>query len=102
MAKRRNWRDDSLTWAIAETIVGKEAKDTAKRNVQLKVVYPLVLIVLAATIVLFIGISQRPRPQECQWAECHCYEGYDAFGEWHNDNPHHYHCTVHGDGHDCY
>ena len=89
---KRNWRNDSLTWGIAEAIVGVDAKDKAKRNIQLKIVYPFMFVLLVTTVVLSAYIVKRPVQQECQWAECNCYE----------DNPYHYHCTVHGDGHDCY
>jgi hypothetical protein len=31
-------------------------------------------------------------PEQCKWRHCDCY----------NDNPYHYHCIVHGNGHECY
>ncbi len=40
--------------------------------------------------------------QECSWTACDCFKRYDSFGVYHNDNHYMYHCTVHGDGHDCY
>lgn len=39
---------------------------------------------------------------DCKWRPCDCFKYYDSYGKFHNDNPFKSHCTVHGDGHDCY
>ena len=99
-----NWKTNSISWNIAQAIVGRDASHTAIRRVQLKVAYPLMLVVwVVAVYIGFLALVYGPSvATDCTYTECHCYEGYDSFGKWHNDNPYNYHCIEHGDGHDCY
>jgi hypothetical protein len=97
-----NWKDTSISWSIAEAIVGKDASHTATRRVQLKVAYPLMFVVWALSVYLgFLAlIHALYTPTECVYKECHCYEGYDIWGNP-IESPYveDFCCTVHG--HNC-
>ena len=94
------------------TMTTRKQKIEARRTQERKETERLIIAV--ATISLVVGIAVAnlfsyvstnglPKPSRpCTWGECHCYEGYDSFGRWYNDNPYNYHCIEHGDGHDCY
>ena len=98
-----NWKKESVTWNIAMAIVGRGASTKAVRNVQLKIVYPLMIVLWVITVALgskaMIYMVTTPVVQECTYSECRCYTGYDSFGRYYNNNLVDYHCDIHG--HDC-
>lgn len=94
--------------ALAKFILGKREpgelgyyKRVGRVEKRLKKAFITILIVLGLFGAVYAAAATSD-VQSCNYAECHCYEGYDAFGNWSNSNPYNYHCTVHGDGHDCY
>jgi hypothetical protein len=93
--------------ALAILIIGRREKFetgyykiVARTEKRLKKAFIAILIVIG--MIGAVCAAAATDTSECQYAECHCFEGYDAFGHWKNDNPYNWHCTIHGDGHDCY
>lgn len=72
-----------------------------ERNIR-KILSNITCTLLLIAMVIGFGYACVNAESDCVYGECHCYERYDEYGYCHNDNPFAYHCTVHGDGHDCY
>lgn len=94
--------------ALAKFILGKREpgelgyyKRVGRVEKRLKKAFIAILIVMGMIGVVYAAAATATSEQ-CHYAECHCFERYDSFGHWHNDNPYNWHCTIHGDGHDCY
>ena len=92
---------------LAKFILGKREpgelgyyKRVGRVEKRLKKAFIAILIVMA--LIGAVCAAAATTSEQCQYEECHCFEGYDSFGHWHNANPYNWHCTIHGDGHDCY
>lgn len=106
----RNWKETSATWKMAEEIavqyVGKTDSKTI-RNVQLFIKAIFVLVIIIAWVIAVEIYIRYPLykyviiEEKCKYEECNCFDVYDLFGNYNNDYPFNYHCTVHEDGHNC-
>lgn len=98
--KGTNWKKESWTWNIALAIVGKNTPTKAIRNVQLKVVYPLLLVLWVLAVAIgsntMIYMATTEKPQECIFTQCNHWD-VDSWGNYTKEG--FYDCDIHG--HDC-
>ena len=76
------------------SITKEQAATLRKEGIKTLVAVAVVSLLIGCTIGYFIGggkLPEVPKSQKHAWVECNC-----------PDSEYHYHCTTHGNGHECY